>query len=85
VIPVQIPRCACIEDDWRPCNGESFACDACGEHFEDPLVYAEPMDSPGLDLTEASAWFYYCQPCAFEWIRDGADVRRVVALASEAA
>jgi hypothetical protein len=75
-IPVQAAHCACIPDDWRPCRGEFYECTGCGETSEEPFPYAEPMDSPGLDMTEASAWFYYCQKCAFEWILDGADVRR---------
>jgi hypothetical protein len=77
VIPVQLAR-ACVPDDWRPCLGDFFECACCGERSEEPFPYAEPMDSPGLDLTQASAWFYYCRPCAFDWIFYGADVRRVV-------
>lgn len=76
-VPVQVASCACVKDDYRPCNGESCSCDSCGLHSDDPMPYAEPMDSVGLDLTSADSWFYYCRPCAFAWILDGADVRAV--------
>ena len=77
-VRVQVLRCACTPDDYRPCNGDFVSCDGCGITSEDPMPYAEPMDENGLDLREASSWFYYCQPCAFAWILDGADVRRAV-------
>jgi hypothetical protein len=85
VIPEQIARCACAPDDWRPCNGELYRCAGCGFASEDPMPYAEAMESPGLDLSKESSWFFYCQLCAFAWILDGADVRAVAPFTERAA
>ena len=84
-IPVQIPRCDCRPDEYRPCRGEVYRCTGCGEPSDDAMPYAEPMDHRALDMTNPASWWWYCQPCAFEWILDGADVRRVVAPESVAA
>ena len=87
-IPVQIPRCACNperDSKYDACRGEFYECTGCGARSDDPMPYAEPMDHPALDMTNPASWWFYCQPCAYEWILDGADVRRVVAPESAAA
>lgn len=76
-VPKQVSTCSCPADagEYDACNGESYYCDCCGEHFDDPLPFAEPMESASPErLRKASGWYWYCKPCGEEWIKDGATV-----------
>jgi hypothetical protein len=76
-VPAQIAKCSCAPDDYRPCNGEFYRCEGCGAPSDDPMPYAEPMEGAGLDLTKATSWWFYCDECGRDWIKDGAHVVRV--------
>lgn len=63
----------------QPSNDDyAYSCDACGNASAEPMPFAEPTSLPGF-------FFYYCETCGAEWVRDGTPVLRVVAPASEIA